>query len=1726
MALARTDLLSQTNPANGTFGFGTGAFTSNNITTVNNSLLVVVLSGQNDNVSTQVAANLTCAGGGLTFSKRVSQNSSTSNPYNTGIAIFTAPVTTGATFALTLDCGAVNMGQYNVTAHCYTGYDTTTPTGVTGVKVLAANGADSLTLSGTPAATSEVIGGRVGGSAVNGTHGASPGTNHTEIYDQANGTEAGMQVQVQNIGTASTTFAWADVETGTGQLAEVAGAALEIKALALVRTNLGTNQASGPGTIVAATNAFTNGGLAVAIVGVQKEAGSGTDPTAGTNIAVTNSGTAYTWTKRVARGGTADYDMGIAIFTAPITAGQTASVTATFTGFTPFYKNIAVYQYTGQDASPIGVSGSKALANNGADSVTLSGTPVALSEVIGGLCHACGGNYAISASPGANHTELYDVVINDLCGMQVQVQNVASPSATFAWADTEATGAGVGDLTYGVALEILPAGAGGVTNATVTPAVIAVAATLPAITLTTTGGATRAPAEIDVTATMPAVAVASYVFFDEFADGSVDTSKWTIYNRCGDLVNGEVNGVIPANIRESAGTLKIDSKFETVVIGDSETAPASYPYTSGQVSQKGLFQYGTIEVRAKICGGTGPWPCIWMLGYLWQPTYPLTANTPGHSWPNGGWWEVDIAEFMTGHRSQQNCALHFITANRTGSGEKAIPFDATTRFMVYRLEWTPTSMVWKIDPEDGGGFDTLLTMSGTAGTDIPNTPAFLILHNAVGGVGGGTPSSGTFPVTTEIDYARITANAFTITTVDATVNPATINAVATLPATTETAGATRAPAEIDVAVTLLALMNAGPVGQAATVTPDLIQSSAFPITPGISLPGTTITYVGDASGAMSTASPSFTMSAAVATGDVMILFPSSTLATARLSVTPPTGWVHCFTTSDGHASNTASVVDTTSDSHQIGALYHIVTAGENGTTAFGPLTNLYQAAPTGRTNVICLRGVDTSAPLDAVASAFSNTNTATPHVLAGVTAGNVHRSNGWVCSSTSNPGVSSYTNPAGWVARKNETTTQGRYTGTRTALTTAGTAVTATNITPSAGDEYASVTVIAQPVVGRTDFTVVPLPIAVNATPLAVTLPQPYTATPTEIDVAATQPLVTVSTASNATLTPVEIDVVATLPAATAIAQANATVTPATLTAAATAPAPTLSLGATRSTSIALTGLVIINTPTLSTAWRVNPIEIDSVATVPAVTVIAPSNATMTPAPIATVATSPAVTLQLSVVRAPAPIAAAAILNPTTFVFSYTSAPATLGTTSTLPAVTVGTASNATLTPAPVAAVSALPTLTLATGAQRSPIEIDSIATLLATTRTTGWTVSVAVLSAVSTPLNPALTIGGSTTVTPSQIVVSATILAVTVSAGSTHTVAVLATTATLPAATTRTGWTISAAVLSAVGTLPNATLNVSSGTTMTPAVLATAATSPAVTLSIGNTRILVAIAATATLPVPSELLGWTISAAVLSTTATLPATTAQFGVTKTVAVLAVAATLPNAALVIGGSAQVNPAVLDITATLNTPTARTGWTVTMVSIAATATSPAITIIAGSSDTRTPAVLTSASTLPAAVIQSGSTRTPAVLMVTATLLAVTVRFGWTAGLLPIVAVADLLAVTLIAEGNVTKTTTAITATATLPLPVKALGAERACATVTALATLPSPTRRTGWTVAPAVLLVYVLMGEIILLRQGRTIKIVGGVLQGSALLGGTLQGSALDGGVISSPLTGGITVVYD
>ncbi len=123
----------------------------------------------------------------------------------------------------------------------------------------------------------------------------------------------------------------------------------------------------------------------------------------------------------------------------------------------------------------------------------------------------------------------------------------------------------------------------------------------------------------------------------------------------------------------------------------------------------------------------------------------------GHQWPRAGWCEIDIAEFWQGARDQVNTTVHFDQPG--GLHEEPLPFDAASRFMVYRLQWGPGTLVWSVDAEDGRGFQQLRAVVDP--TSVPDVPMYLVINTAIGGTGGGDPDPTSFPQTFPVDHVRV-----------------------------------------------------------------------------------------------------------------------------------------------------------------------------------------------------------------------------------------------------------------------------------------------------------------------------------------------------------------------------------------------------------------------------------------------------------------------------------------------------------------------------------------------------------------------------------------------------------------------------------------------------------------------------------------------------------------------------------------------------------------------------------------------------------------------------------------------------------------------------------------------------------------------------------------------------------------------------------------------------------
>ncbi|HEY4966982.1 MAG TPA: family 16 glycosylhydrolase [Puia sp.] len=240
-----------------------------------------------------------------------------------------------------------------------------------------------------------------------------------------------------------------------------------------------------------------------------------------------------------------------------------------------------------------------------------------------------------------------------------------------------------------------------------------------------------------VTKTIPVtVAVAlKLVWSDEFdKPGSPDPANWgfDLGTGSGGWGNNELENYTnrQANAIVSNGTLKI--------IAQKESYNGS-AYTSARMLSYNLysFQYGKIDVRAKLPASTGTWPAIWMLG----------NNLSSVGWPACG--EIDIMEQSGNQKSTIYGTMHYPTeVGQYGDGSTTTIPDASTAFHTYSALWTPLYIKLYVDSVE---YYSLSNYNG-----LPfNQSFFMILNVAMGGNFGGAVDPAFTTDSMVVDYVRI-----------------------------------------------------------------------------------------------------------------------------------------------------------------------------------------------------------------------------------------------------------------------------------------------------------------------------------------------------------------------------------------------------------------------------------------------------------------------------------------------------------------------------------------------------------------------------------------------------------------------------------------------------------------------------------------------------------------------------------------------------------------------------------------------------------------------------------------------------------------------------------------------------------------------------------------------------------------------------------------------------------
>jgi beta-glucanase (GH16 family) len=223
-----------------------------------------------------------------------------------------------------------------------------------------------------------------------------------------------------------------------------------------------------------------------------------------------------------------------------------------------------------------------------------------------------------------------------------------------------------------------------------------------------------------------------------YAQSAPNPAKWLALNVDAN-VNSQQEGYRPSqDVVGTSGGLTI-----TAI---NKAADSSHPYTSGMIATYPFsYKYGTVEYRAEMPGGAGPWPAVWMLGIDCQPKNATTYTGSGCNWKAPGAEELDWTEYLSGVWTTDN---ENIWSNQVNSPDCSTTVaDASKNFHVYDGVWTSTSVIWYVDGKQ--------VCSQAIPSSALTTAMYIMVNIAVCGSASGNCTPSTLPQTLTMNYMRV-----------------------------------------------------------------------------------------------------------------------------------------------------------------------------------------------------------------------------------------------------------------------------------------------------------------------------------------------------------------------------------------------------------------------------------------------------------------------------------------------------------------------------------------------------------------------------------------------------------------------------------------------------------------------------------------------------------------------------------------------------------------------------------------------------------------------------------------------------------------------------------------------------------------------------------------------------------------------------------------------------------
>ena len=261
----------------------------------------------------------------------------------------------------------------------------------------------------------------------------------------------------------------------------------------------------------------------------------------------------------------------------------------------------------------------------------------------------------------------------------------------------------------------------------------------------------EAPAETTTEVAMPVTETPqlegyNLLWSDEFDGDTLNESIWNRECREPGWTNNELQEYTSSddNIYVQDGCLCLRAIRE-----DRDGTPY---YTSGKVNSQNnaQFQYGRVEVRARVPEGQGLWPAIWMM--------PQDESFYGQ-WPKCG--EIDIMEVLCNDTTTSYSTIHYGEPHAEQQGLIRLDSGSFSEdFHVFAVEWEPGEMRFYTDDQLVLTVNDWFTSDGSTDQPYPapfNQPFFVQLNLAVGGDWPGNPDATTDfdNAVFQIDYVRV-----------------------------------------------------------------------------------------------------------------------------------------------------------------------------------------------------------------------------------------------------------------------------------------------------------------------------------------------------------------------------------------------------------------------------------------------------------------------------------------------------------------------------------------------------------------------------------------------------------------------------------------------------------------------------------------------------------------------------------------------------------------------------------------------------------------------------------------------------------------------------------------------------------------------------------------------------------------------------------------------------------